>query len=89
MNIVIRISGPRLDGVFRACCPALPGCVVFGGSVREVRVRIRQAMQGYMEHMSVALPRELVRLANWARDGLAGRAGDLASRSTGIRCDCT
>ena len=71
MDIVVRISGPRLDGAYRASCPALPGCVVFGRSGREVRARIRQAMQGYMKHMSVALPRELARLARWARAGLA------------------
>lgn len=66
MNIVVRITGPRLDGSYRASCPALPGCTVFGRSIREAQVRVRQAMRGYLEHLDIALPRELARLTRLA-----------------------
>jgi predicted RNase H-like HicB family nuclease len=61
MEAAIRIAGP-FGGMYRAWCPALPGCAVYGGSWREAKTRIRQAVRGYVEHLSVALPRELARM---------------------------
>jgi predicted RNase H-like HicB family nuclease len=60
MVATVRIAGP-FGGPYRAWCPALPGCAVYGRSRREVRARIRQAVLGYLEHLAVALPRELAR----------------------------
>ena len=60
MEAAIRIAGP-FGGTYRAWCPALPGCAVYSRSWREAKVRIRQAVRGYLKHLSVALPRELAR----------------------------
>jgi predicted RNase H-like HicB family nuclease len=60
MESAVRIAGP-CDGTYRAWCPALPGCTVYGSSRREAKARIRQAVSGYLEHLAVALPRELAR----------------------------
>ena len=60
MESAVRIAG-LLDGTYRAWCPALPGCSVYGSSQREAKIRIRQAVRGYLEHAAVALPRELAR----------------------------
>ena len=60
MESAVRIAGP-LDGAYRAWCPALPGCAVYGRSRGEAKARIQQAMRGYLEHLDVALPRELAR----------------------------
>jgi hypothetical protein len=68
MATAIRIAGP-FCGTYRAWCPALPGCAVYGGSWREAKVRIQQAIGGYLAHLSVALPRELARR-------LRGRRGE-------------
>ena len=62
MKLVIRIS-ERNGDLFQARCPSLPGCVVYGHSLSEVRQRIQEAIQGYVASMDVALPRELARLA--------------------------
>ncbi len=60
METAIRIAG-LLDGAYRAWCPALPGCAVYGRSRPEAAARIRQAVRGYLRHLDVALPRELAR----------------------------
>ena len=62
MEAAVKIAG-AFDGAYRAWCPALPGCAVYGRSRREAKARIRQAVHGYLEHLDVALPRELVRHA--------------------------
>ena len=62
MKLVIQIS--KIAGnLFRACCPSLPGCVVYGRSQDEARERIREAVCGYVASMDVALPRELAKMA--------------------------
>jgi len=68
MEAAVRIAGP-LDGTYRAWCPALPGCAVYGHSRREAVARIRQAVRGYLEHLDVALPRELARRLPAPRQG--------------------
>jgi predicted RNase H-like HicB family nuclease len=60
MESAVRIAG-SLEGTYRAWCPALPGCAVYGRSRREARSRIGQAVRGYLEHLDVALPRELAK----------------------------
>jgi predicted RNase H-like HicB family nuclease len=60
MKTAVRIAG-LLNGAYRAWCPALPGCVVYGRSRREAKARIRQAVAGYVEHLDFSLPRELGR----------------------------
>jgi predicted RNase H-like HicB family nuclease len=61
MNLVIRISQTsRCE--YRACCPALPGCVVWGRTRQEAEDRIRQAVLGYLSSLDVAMPRELASL---------------------------
>ena len=62
MKLVIKIS-ERVDGGYRASCPSLPGCVVYGSSQVEVKERIEDAIRGYMASLDVALPRELCSLA--------------------------
>ena len=60
MSPMVRIAG-LFDGTYRAWCPALPRCVVQGLSRSEAGRRIQQAVRGYLEHLDVALPRELAR----------------------------
>jgi len=47
---------------YEASCPALPGCKVVGRSLPEARRRLSLAVQGYLRHLEVALPRELDRM---------------------------
>ncbi len=75
MKIEIKIAD-QLNGTYKAWCPALPGCAVYGRSKREAKTRIRQAVCGYMEHLSVALPRELashMKAASRLANGLFAR----------------
>ena len=51
-------------GYYRACCPALPGCVVLGISRQEAADKLHQAVLAYVAHLETALPRELARLAD-------------------------
>ncbi|MDP6637079.1 MAG: hypothetical protein QGG42_19440 [Phycisphaerae bacterium] len=51
----------RSDGAYRAACPALPGCVVYGRSGQEVRRKIALAVKGYLNRISDILPGELER----------------------------
>ena len=62
MNLSVKI---RRDAGhdFRACCPALPGCIVYGKSRPEVEDRIQEAVTGHLASLEVALPAELSRLA--------------------------
>ena len=60
MESAVGIAGPRC-GTYRAWFPALPGCAGYGCTRREAKARIRQAARGYLEHLDVALPRELAR----------------------------
>lgn len=62
MDIDIRIDGPSHDGIYRGQCPALPGCIVYGCSREEARIRCHDAVDDYLEHMDVVLPQELARL---------------------------
>jgi predicted RNase H-like HicB family nuclease len=55
---MVRIAG-RLNGMFLAWCPALPGCVVYSLSRGEAETRIQQAVSGYLKNLDAALPREL------------------------------
>ena len=61
MNLAIHISR-KLGSAYRASCPSLPGCQVYGSSPEEARDKIRQAVRGYLSSLEVALPRELGRL---------------------------
>ncbi len=63
MQLAVRIARESAIS-FRAWCPALPGCVVWGRTWREARDKIEQAVMGYLTHIEEALPRELGRLKN-------------------------
>ena len=63
MKLVIRITQTASES-FRACCPALPGCIVYGRTRNETKKRIREAVGGYLASLDVALPRELSQLAH-------------------------
>ena len=76
MEFAVRIAGP-LGGAYRAWCPALPGCAVYGHSRHEARDRIRQAVSGYLEHLDVVLPRELARRTTPALGQRVGRCSTL------------
>jgi len=58
MKVAIRID-LKTAGVYRASCPALPGCVVFGRSHEEARQKIDQAVRGYLASLDVPVPRRL------------------------------
>ncbi len=60
MKLVVKMSR-QANGMFRAWCPALPGCAVYGECKEEAQVRIRRAVEGYLASLDVALPRELGR----------------------------
>ena len=62
MKLAIRIT-QAAGNELRACCPALPGCVVYGRSRKEARDRIQEAVRGYLASLDIALPRELSRIA--------------------------
>jgi len=54
MKIAIRIT-QRGNGVYRASCPALPGCIVHGKSKEEMKPKIVGAVAGYLASLDVAL----------------------------------
>ena len=60
MKLTIRIARCG-GGFYRAWCPALPGCEVYGQSRKEIKSRIDAAVKGYLARMDVAIPRELGR----------------------------
>ena len=62
MKLAIQIS-ERNGNLFQARCPSLPGCVVYAHSQIEAKARIKDAINGYLASLDVALPRELARLA--------------------------
>ena len=70
MNAAILIGRGR-DGLYRARCPALPGCYVTARSQVEAMDRVAEAIHTYMEHMTEVLPAELKARyeAETARDG--------------------
>jgi predicted RNase H-like HicB family nuclease len=39
------------DGVFVACCPALPGCISQGATREEAQANIKEAITGYLESL--------------------------------------
>lgn len=58
LKLSIRISR-RTDRIHRACCPALPGCIVYGQSKAEAMSRINDAVGGYLGSLDIALPWEV------------------------------
>ena len=60
MKVVVHLSR-QSDAYYRAWCPALPGCVVYGQSKQEAQEKIEAAIQGYLASLDIALPRELER----------------------------
>jgi antitoxin HicB len=43
---------PADEGGFIASCPALPGCVIHGGTLEEARAMAIEAVQGYLESLT-------------------------------------
>jgi predicted RNase H-like HicB family nuclease len=68
MNLTIRIA-KQTGCAYRAWCPALPGCEVYGQTLTESRSKIQDAIRGYAANVEQVLPRELGRL-------LAAQQGD-------------
>jgi predicted RNase H-like HicB family nuclease len=58
MRITIKVAKIAPDG-YRAWCPALPGCAVWGLTRTEALRRIQEAVDGYVDHIDITLPREL------------------------------
>lgn len=58
MNLLMQIAR-NANGFYRACCPALPGCVVYAESREEARSKLGQAVEGYLARLDETLPREL------------------------------
>jgi len=63
MRLVAQIS-QKAHGSFRACCPALPGCVVYARSRSEAKAKIQEAVCGYIASLDVALPCEISKLVS-------------------------
>ncbi len=60
MQLSIKIAD-QVNYSYRAWCPGLPGCVVYGRSKAEAKKKIMAAINGYLATVEVALPRELGR----------------------------
>ncbi|MCE5328481.1 MAG: hypothetical protein ABFD92_12935 [Planctomycetaceae bacterium] len=60
MKLVFKMTA-QADGTFKAWCPALPGCRVWGHTRQEASRKMHAAVSGYLATMEVALPRELAR----------------------------
>ena len=59
---------------YRAECPSLPGCTVFGRSPDEARERASRAILGYLASLDVAPPERLeLDVPEPSRDGLRRR----------------
>lgn len=58
MKLVVNIA-LQAEGVFRAWCPSLPGCVVRATSQDEARHKIESAIRSYMMSLNAAPPTEL------------------------------
>ncbi len=58
MQMVVKTTRVA-DGGYRAWCPALPGCVVWGASDEEALCRLEDAARGYLSSLNVALPKDL------------------------------
>ena len=56
--VAVRIL-QRNNGMFRAWCSALPGCVASAESRPEVETRIAEAVVGYLASLNIALPNAL------------------------------
>ncbi len=60
MKLAIKIE-QQPNGMYRACCPSLPGCSVYGQTKQDAHVKIGMAVHGYLASLDVCLPRELNR----------------------------
>jgi predicted RNase H-like HicB family nuclease len=60
MKLAIRMK-QQPDGAYRACCPSLPGCSVYGLTKEDANSKIGSAVHGYLARLDVCLPRELSR----------------------------
>jgi predicted RNase H-like HicB family nuclease len=49
------------DDCYQARCLELPGCVTRGKSQKEAKVKMRQAIKGYLASLDVAPPEDLHR----------------------------
>ena len=58
MRFAVNISEVSGAG-YRAQCPSLPGCTVFGRSPDEARQQATRAILGYLASLDVAVPPEL------------------------------
>ena len=47
-TIVLR---PKPEGGFTASVPALPGCVIYGRTLKEAKAMARDAIAGYIESL--------------------------------------
>lgn len=59
MKIVIKIRREP-SGKFRAWCPSLPGCAVFGETADDVRHKMDHALRAYLCSLNAAVPGRLV-----------------------------
>jgi len=49
LEIAVTLTPDELDGGFVAECPALPGCISQGDTLREALTNIQDAAQGWLE----------------------------------------
>jgi len=58
MRVVISVVELSVD-LYKANCPALPGCVVLARSRQEAAERMSQAVSGYLASFDVAVPGQI------------------------------
>ncbi len=63
MKITVKLSRDW-TGAYRAWCPSLPGCTVWAWTRSQALKRLDKAVHGYLDHISVTLPRELGQLVH-------------------------
>ena len=76
MRLVIRID--EIEPCrFRANCPALPGCVVYGRAREEARYRIAAAVAAHLAGLDASLPVNVTGMARLPEGWRARRLKNL------------
>lgn len=55
MKLVMKITRESADR-YRAACPSLPGCVVFGTDPQEAQEKLAQAARSYLASLDAEMP---------------------------------
>ena len=55
MKIAVKVRQEQ-TGVYRAWCPALPGCTARGQTFEEVKAGMDKALRAYLSSLNVIVP---------------------------------